>query len=104
MLHPRDSAVTGVCNTGKEDALLFNGKSRSTLLGVVGAYLCYLAYQLFEGRTETDTAMTPAARYAFIALFVIAGVGIMAYAVLVWKKALEDEKEQKPKDDENSLK
>lgn len=85
--------------------LLNNGKTRSTLLGIVGAYLCYIAYQLFEGRGETDTTMTPAARYVFIALFVIAGAAIMVYSVIVWKRSLrEDEEQMKRKDDEDSLK
>ena len=80
-----------------------SGKTRSTLLGVVGAYLIYLAYQLFEGRAETDTAMTPAARIAFIVFFAIAGAAVLVYALNVWKKS-KDEDEEKPKEDENSLK
>ena len=43
-----------------------SGKTRSTLLGVVGAYLIYLAYQLFESRADADTTMTPAIRIVFI--------------------------------------
>ncbi|MBR5109497.1 MAG: hypothetical protein IK099_04820 [Clostridia bacterium] len=82
-----------------------NGKARSTLLGVVGAYLCYLAYQLFEGRAETGTAMTPAARYVFIAFFAAAGAAIMVYAVILWKRSLkEDEDQARRKDEEDSLK
>lgn len=81
-----------------------NGKTRSTLLGIVGAYLCYLAYQLFEGRAETDTAMTPTARIAFIVFFALAGAAVMVYAVVVWKKSGEEEEREKAKDDENTLK
>ena len=81
-----------------------SGKTRSTLLGVVGAYLVYLAYQLFEGRAETDTAMTPAARIAFIVFFALAGAAVMVYAVIVWKKSMKEEEQEKPKEDENTLK
>ena len=81
-----------------------NGKNRSYLLGIVGAYLVYLAWQLFDARAETDTTMTPAVRYIFIALFVIAGIALAVYAVIVWKKSGEEEKQEKPKEDENSLK
>ncbi len=89
----------------KEGAFLTNGKNRSYLLGIVGAYLIYLAYQLFEGRAETDTTMTPAVRYVFIALFVIAGIALAVYAVIVWKQSgKEEEKEEKPKQDETALK
>ena len=80
-----------------------SGKTRSTLLGIVGAYLIYLAYQLFEGRSETDTSMTPAARIAFIVFFAVAGAAVFVYALRVWKKS-RDEEQEKPKEDENSLK
>ncbi|MBR3107562.1 MAG: hypothetical protein IKH30_10320 [Clostridia bacterium] len=81
-----------------------SGKTRSTLLGVVGAYLVYLAYQLFEGRAETDTAMTPAARIVFIVFFALAGAAVMVYAVIVWRKSMKEEEQEKPKEDENTLK
>ncbi len=81
-----------------------NGKNRSYLLGIVGGYLIYLAWQLFDARADTNTTMTPAARIAFIAFFVIAGVGLMVYAWRVWKKSAEEEEKEKPKEDENSLK
>ena len=71
-----------------------SGKSRATLLGVVGAYVLYLAYQLFEGRDQTDTTMSPGARYAFIALFVLCGLAVLVYALRVWKKSGEEEKQQ----------
>ena len=82
-----------------------NERIHSTLLGVVGAYLIYLAYQLFESRADADTTMTPAIRTVFIVFFVLAGAAIIVYALLVWKKSrAEDEQEQQRKDDENTLK
>ena len=81
-----------------------SGKTRATLLGVVEAYMFYLAYQLFESRADTDTTMTPAARILFIAFFVLAGIAVAVYTVHVWRHSSEQEEEQKTKDDENSLK
>ena len=81
-----------------------NGKTRSSLIGIVGAYLLYIAYELFQGRAETDTTMTPAARIFFIALFVLAGIGLLVYAVFMWRRSAKDEEEQKRKQDENALK
>ena len=82
-----------------------SGKTRSTLLGFVGAYLIYLAYQLFESQADADTTMTPAVRFVFIAFFSLAGAAVIVYAVLVWKKSSkEDGQEQQRKDDENTLK
>ena len=82
-----------------------SGKTRSTLLGVVGAYLMYLAYQLFEKRADADASMPPALRIVFIVFFALAGAAIIVYALLVWRKSREeDEQEQQHKDDENTLK
>ena len=75
-----------------------NERIHSTLLGVVGAYLIYLAYQLFEKRA--DASMPPALRIVFIAFFGLAGAAVIVYAFLVWKKSrAEDEQEQQPKED-----
>lgn len=84
---------------------LNNGKTRSSLLGVVGAYLLYTAWDLWQERGNTDTVMTVSARIVFIALFALAGAALLVYAVYVWKRS-EDQKEENPRDrnDENSLK
>ena len=82
-----------------------NGKTRSSLLGIVGAYLLYTAYELWQDWGNTETTMTTPARAVFIVLFVLCGAALLVYAVFVWKRA-EDQKEEKPKppEDENSLK
>ncbi len=81
------------------------GQTRSSLLGIVGAYLLYTAYELFRDRGETDTVMTPAARYAFIALFVLAGAALIVYAVRVWKQAgREEEKKREDAENEDRMK
>lgn len=79
-------------------------KTRSSLLGIVAGYLLYLAYQLFQGRDDADTTMTPFARYAFIALFVIAGVSLIAYAWREWKRSGKEEKKTPSDEEDNSLK
>ena len=72
-------------------------------MGVVGAYLIYTAWQLFVGRTDPDTTMTPAMMWFFIAVFVGVGIRLLVYACRLWKQALSEEAEQK-KDDPTSLK
>ena len=74
-----------------------NGKTRSTLLGIVGAYLIYLAWQLFEGRNDPDTTMTVIPRVLFIALFVFCGAALLVYAFRLWKQS--DKQEQNEQDD-----
>ena len=80
------------------------GKTRSSLLGIVGAYLLYTAYELFEGRGDPNTTMTPAIRILFIAFFALAGAAILVYAWRVWKNSGKEEKEEPPKEDDNTLK
>lgn len=79
-------------------------KTRSSLLGVAGGYLLYLAYELFRDRGNADTTMTPAARIIFIALFVIAGAALIVYAVHEWRHSGEDAEKEKAKEDESNLK
>ncbi len=82
-----------------------NGKTRSSLLGIVGAYLLYTAWELWQDWGNTETTMTAPARAVFMTLFALAGAALLVYAVYVWKHA-DDPKEEddRPREDENSLK
>ena len=88
----------------REDKDLNNGKTRSTLLGFVGAYLVYLAYGLFQDRAATNTTMSLTARYVFIAVFALAGTALMVYAVALWRRSLLEEKRQDDREDHYSMK
>ena len=81
-----------------------NGKTRSSLLGIVGAYLLYTAWELWQDWGNPDTSMTTPARVVFIALFVLAGAALLVHAVRVWRVSGREEENQKPPEDENSLK
>ena len=81
-----------------------SSKNRSTLLGVIGAYLIYLAYQLFESRLDADTTMTPAARIIFMILFSLSGIALVIYAVRIWRKSDQEDDEKKQDEDINALK
>ena len=80
-------------------------KTRSCLMGIVGGYLIYTAWQLYQGRNDPDTTMTIGIMILFMALFVIAGIALMVYAVLLWKKGMtEDKEEKRAKEEEDGLK
>ncbi|MBR4500648.1 MAG: hypothetical protein IKP22_01975 [Clostridia bacterium] len=80
-------------------------KTRSCLMGIVGGYLIYTAWQLFQGRNDPETTMTIGVMILFMVLFVIAGVGLMVYAVILWKKGMAEDKEEKQvKEEEDGLK
>ena len=74
------------------------GKNRAGLLGVAGGYILYLAYQLYRDRGE-ETTMTPALRVIFIALFAVAGIALIAYALRLWRRSGEDEQPPSPPDE-----
>ena len=75
-------------------------KTRSCLMGIVGGYLIYTAWQLYQGRNDPETTMTIGIMILFMALFIAAGVALMAYAVVLWKKGIAEEKEGKKAGDE----
>ena len=81
---------------------MINGKTRSYLIGIVALYLLHISYELFQGRDDPNTTMTPAARILFIVFFVLAAIGLLIYAVRSWKRSGKDDEE--PKDDGNNLK
>ena len=85
-----------------------NGKNRSYLMGVVGGYLIYLAYTLYQSMGDPEAGMSPAMRIVFIVFFVLAGIALMVYAVILWRKAYLAEKNQKdappPEENGDSLK
>ena len=82
------SAVKGIC-------LMNRPKNRSYLMGVVGGYLLYMAWQLFDNRNNPDSTMAPWVCIMFAVLFVIIGVGLMIYAFRIWKIADREEREGK---------
>lgn len=79
-----------------------SGKARSSLIGVVGGYLLYLAWDLFQGRTNPDSTMSPAVLIVFVLFFCVMGILLLIYAVRLWRRSLEEDAHEK--EDETSLK
>ncbi len=79
-----------------------NGRNRSYIMGVVGGYLIYLAYQLYQ---DPEGGMSPAMRILFIILFGLIGIGLLGFAVILWKNGgKEKEKQEVPEEKQDSLK
>ena len=66
-------------------------KMRSGILGAVGVYLIYTAYQLYRGRNAPDDTMAPAVLWLFIVLFAVCGAAVTVYGCVLWRRALRDE-------------
>ena len=73
-------------------------------MGIVALYLLYISYELFQGRDDTNTTMTPAARILFIVLFVVAAIALLCYTIHIWRQSAKEDEQEQPKDDPNSLK
>ena len=79
-------------------------KTRAGLIGIAAAYLLYLCYELYQGRGETDTTMTPTARGVFIVLFAISALALLVYAYRVWKHSREQDEKSSDREDSTRLK
>lgn len=70
--------------------------NRSMLLGVVGGYLIYLAYDMFRSlRAGEPTSMPTALLIIFIILFAAIGAALLVFAWKVWKKGREETPEDR---------
>ena len=81
-----------------------SGKSRASLMWVVAAYLIYISYDLFDHRQDTDTTMSPAARYLFIGLFVLAAAAIAVYGFRIWKDSKKGTDDPPDQQDDSGMK
>ena len=57
------------------------------LLTLVGGYLLFIAWNLLDRLNGGSEDMPGWAFILFIAVFALAGLGVLVYAYLVWKKA-----------------
>ncbi len=80
-----------------------SGKTRASLMGIVGIYLLNLAYELFRDRNQ-ESAMTMPVRILFIVLFLVFAVGLMVYAVRLWRGSGKAEEEDRKREEEMHLK
>ena len=80
-----------------------SGKTRASLMGIVGIYLLNLAYELFRDRNQ-ESAMAMPVRILFIVLFLVFAVGLMVYAVRLWRRSGKAEEEDRKREEEMHLK
>ena len=82
-----------------------NANFRSTMMALVGAYVLYTAYQLFDSMQKGESEMVPWLSIVFIVFFALAGVAVLYYAYVLWKRGKEGkDEEDPPKENEQSMK
>ena len=79
-----------------------NENLHATLLALAGGYLLYLAYQLLQSYLAGSQDMSRALFILCIALFAVAGVGVLVYAFRTWRRekqagGREDSDDSSPK-------
>ena len=63
-----------------------NDKIHSSLLTLVGGYLLYIAYHLLENMRKGSADMSRAMFTVLIAAFALAGIAILVYAWIIWRR------------------
>lgn len=78
----------------------YNG--RSSLMALVGGYLLYTAYEIYDGMKTSS--MAPGLSIFFIILFVVAGLGVLVFAWTIWKRGKEGKDQEEKQRTENDMK
>jgi len=82
-----------------------NSNFRSSLMALVGVYVLYTAYQLFDSMQKGESEMQPWLTIVFIVFFALAGIAVLVYAYLLWKRGKEGkDEEEPPKENDQSMK
>ena len=69
-----------------------NEKTHSTLLALVGGYVLFLAYQIWENYRNGAGEMPDYMYIIVIVLLALGGLGAIYYAWMVYRKAVNAEK------------
>lgn len=70
-----------------------NKNTHSMLLTLVGGYVLYIAYHLFENLRSGAEDMPRGVAIAAIAVFAVAGLAVIAYAWKLWRESKREEKQ-----------
>ena len=69
-----------------------NEKLHSTLLALVGGYVLFLAYDIFNKYKSGAKEMSDALYIIIIIIFSLGGIAVLYYSWRVYKKSLREEK------------
>ncbi len=80
-----------------------NDKVHATLLVLIGGYVIYLAYRIFENFRDGAQEMPDFLSVIVIAALALGGLGTLCYAWTVYRNSLKKEKEQIPTQEEHAV-
>ena len=68
--------------------------THATLLGVIGGYLIYLAYQMVRDTLSGVSSMPMRTTVILAGLMALAGVGVIGYALYTWRASAKASPEE----------
>ena len=77
-----------------------NEKIHSTLLALVGGYVLFLAYQIWDNYRNGAGEMPDYMYIIVIVLLALGGLGAIYYAWMVYRKAVNEEKNKQEENDD----
>ena len=77
-----------------------NDRNRASLFGVVGVYLLYLAYEVLRDTSNGVSQMSVTGSVACAAFLALGGLGTIAWALCLWRKAKDGEAEGRKEEDQ----
>ena len=78
-----------------------NAQTHALLLALVGGYVLYIAYHLFENLQAGAGDMPLPAAITAIALFGLGGIAVLLYALHIYRQSREDDQRH---DDDQTMK
>lgn len=77
-----------------------NEKTHSALLALVGGYLLFTAWQLFQDwQKGVQDSMPETVRLVVSVLFALAGLAVLGYSWAVWRRSLKQDDSSDNQDD-----
>ena len=74
--------------------------THATLLGVIGGYLIYLAYQMVRDTLSGVSSMPMTTTVILAGLMGLAGLGVIGYALYTWRASTKASREAEQEDGE----
>ena len=79
----------------------YNSGVHATLLAVVGGYILYLAWMLFEKYRDNTGEMPPILNIIAIVVFALGGFGTLFYAWNTYRKGKKENAAEEGKEDQD---
>ena len=81
----------------------YNPGVHATLLALVGGYLLFIAWHLFDSMRTGAAEMSDALYILLTVFFTLAGAGVLFYAYITWRKADKEKRREEAGQNANEI-